>query len=96
MRVDGSGDVLLLTVNARDVRRVVRAERFSLALILAATLIVSILLSRFLARTIAKPLRRLAHRRAPGAARPRARGRRARCCPRGATRSACSPARCTT
>jgi two-component system sensor histidine kinase ChvG len=53
--------VLLLTVNARDVRRVVRAERLSLFLILAATLIVSILLSRFLARTIANPLRRLAH-----------------------------------
>ncbi len=59
MRVD-DGSVLLLTVNARDVRRVVRAERLSLALILAATLLVSILLSRFLARTIANPLRRLA------------------------------------
>ena len=57
----GDGSVLLLTVNARDVRRVVRAERGSLLLILAATLIVSILLSRFLARTIANPLRRLAH-----------------------------------
>ena len=53
--------VLLLTVNARDIRRVVRAERFSLFLVLVATLIVSILLSRFLARTIANPLRRLAH-----------------------------------
>ena len=53
--------VLLLTVNARDVRRVVRAERFNLLLILGATLLVSILLSRFLARTIANPLRRLAH-----------------------------------
>ena len=61
-RIAGSGnEVLLLTVNARDVRRVVRAERFSLALILVATLSVSILLSRFLARTIANPLRRLAH-----------------------------------
>ena len=61
-RVDSSDrPVLLLTVNARDVRRVVRAERFNLALILVATLIVSILLSRFLARTIANPLRRLAH-----------------------------------
>jgi two-component system sensor histidine kinase ChvG len=61
-RIDGAGrDVLLLTVNARDVRRVVRAERGSLLLILAATLLVSILLSRFLARTIANPLRRLAH-----------------------------------
>ena len=53
--------VLLLTVNARDVRRVVRAERLNLFLLLLATLIVSILLSRFLARTIANPLRRLAH-----------------------------------
>lgn len=53
--------VLLLTVNARDVRKVVRAERLNLFLILAAVLIVSILLSRFLARTIANPLRRLAH-----------------------------------
>jgi two-component system, OmpR family, sensor histidine kinase ChvG len=52
--------VLLLTVNARDIRRVVRAERFTLALILAATILLSVLLSRFLARTIANPLRRLA------------------------------------
>jgi len=52
---------LLLTINARDVRHVVRAERATLLLILTATLIVSILLSRFLARTIAMPLRRLAH-----------------------------------
>jgi len=61
-RIEGAdGGVLLLTVNARDVRHVVRMERGSLLLILAATLIVSILLSRFLARTIAAPLRRLAH-----------------------------------
>lgn len=61
-RVDDEGhEVLLLTVNARDVRHVVRAERFALFLILVGTLIVSILLSRFLARTIANPLRRLAH-----------------------------------
>jgi two-component system sensor histidine kinase ChvG len=61
-RVDSADrSVLLLTVNARDVRRVVRAERLNLFLILAAVLIVSILLSRFLARTIANPLRRLAH-----------------------------------
>ncbi len=55
-----AGEALLLTVNARDIRRQVRAERFSLALALFATLIFSILLSRFLARTIANPLRRLA------------------------------------
>jgi two-component system, OmpR family, sensor histidine kinase ChvG len=59
MRIENDG-VLLLTVNARDVRRVVRAERFSLAVILFATLAFSVLLSRFLARTIANPLRRLA------------------------------------
>ena len=57
---DGRSGVLLLTINARDVRHSVRAERGSLLLILAATLIVSILLSRFLARTIATPLRKLA------------------------------------
>lgn len=56
----GADTVLLLTVNARDIRRVVRSERFTLALILAGTLLLSVLLSRFLARTIANPLRRLA------------------------------------
>jgi two-component system sensor histidine kinase ChvG len=58
---DGQSGVLLLTINARDVRHAVRSERGSLLLILAATLIVSILLSRFLARTIAAPLRKLAY-----------------------------------
>jgi two-component system, OmpR family, sensor histidine kinase ChvG len=58
--VGGEGKVLLLTVNARDIRRVVRSERLTLILILAGTIILSILLSRFLARTIAYPLRRLA------------------------------------
>ena len=52
--------VLLLTVNARDIRRVVRAERFTLGMILLGTVILSVLLSRFLARTIATPLRKLA------------------------------------
>ncbi len=52
--------VLLMTVNARDIRRVVRAERFTLAFALLGTLILSVLLSRFLARTIANPLRKLA------------------------------------
>ncbi len=60
MRIGDGAGVLLVTVNARDVRRVVRAERLSLALILAATVLLSVLLSRFLARTIANPLRRLA------------------------------------
>jgi two-component system sensor histidine kinase ChvG len=77
------GDVLLLTVNAREIRRVVRSERLALAIIFAATLALSILLSRFLARTIARPLRRLAlaaHRVRLGRARevdvPRFLGRR--------------------
>jgi two-component system sensor histidine kinase ChvG len=57
--VDG-GDVLLLTVNAREIRRIVRSERLALAIIFGVTLALSMLLSRFLARTIARPLRRLA------------------------------------
>jgi len=61
MRLSAADDqVLLLTVNARDIRRVVRAERFTLALIMLGTVIFSALLSRFLARTIATPLRKLA------------------------------------
>jgi two-component system sensor histidine kinase ChvG len=61
MRLAGAEQgVLLLTVNARDIRRVVRAERFTLGLVLLGTLLLSVLLSRFLARTIATPLRRLA------------------------------------
>jgi two-component system sensor histidine kinase ChvG len=61
-RIDGPDPgVLLLTTNARDVRRVVRAERFNLGMVLLATLVLSALLSRFLARTIAAPLRKLAN-----------------------------------
>jgi two-component system sensor histidine kinase ChvG len=61
MRIESvENGVLLLTVNARDIRRVVRAERFTLALILLGTVLLSVLLSRFLARTIANPLRKLA------------------------------------
>ncbi len=59
-RIEGSNDVLLLTVNAREIRRVVRSERLTLAIIFLVTLILSVLVSRYLARTIARPLRRLA------------------------------------
>lgn len=52
--------VLLLTANARDIRRIVRSERLTLGFILLATLALSVLLSLFLARTIVLPLRRLA------------------------------------
>jgi two-component system sensor histidine kinase ChvG len=58
--VPGTDGVVLLTRNARDIRRVVRSERMTLGIILLVTLVVSILLSLFLARTIANPLRRLA------------------------------------
>ncbi|HEV2748853.1 MAG TPA: ATP-binding protein [Allosphingosinicella sp.] len=56
----GEAPVMLLTVNARDIRRVVRGERMTLGFILLATILMSVLLSIFLARTIALPLRRLA------------------------------------
>ena len=52
--------VLLATNNARDVTRIVRAERLRLGVVLLAVTLLSVLLSLFLARTIARPLRRLA------------------------------------
>lgn len=59
--VDVKRSLYVLTVgNARDVTRLVRAERFRLAMIVSATLVFSIMLSLFLARTIVLPLRRLA------------------------------------
>ncbi len=55
-----SGAVLLATDNARDIVRVVRAERLRLGIVLGVVVAVSMLLSLFLARTIVRPLRRLA------------------------------------
>lgn len=52
---------LLSTENARDITRIVRAERLSLALVLGSAILVSVLLSLFLARTIVLPLQRLAN-----------------------------------
>jgi two-component system sensor histidine kinase ChvG len=60
MPVAGQHQVLLLTRNARNVRRVVREERSTLGIILLLAISLSALLSVFLARTIALPLRRLA------------------------------------
>lgn len=51
---------VLMTLNARDITRTVRAERFRLAVVLLVVLMASVLLSLFLARTIVRPLRRLA------------------------------------
>lgn len=56
-----AGDKFLLSVdNARDIRRLVRAERSRLALIVLAALLLSAWLSMFLARTIVRPMRQLA------------------------------------
>ncbi len=54
------GGVVMTTVNARDITKTVRIERFRLSMVLLVVSIVSILLSLFLARTIVRPLRRLA------------------------------------
>ncbi|WP_448657788.1 stimulus-sensing domain-containing protein [Sphingomonas sp. CJ99] len=54
------GGAVLSAVNAIDITRTVRVERFRLSIVLAIVAIVSILLSLFLARTIVRPMRRLA------------------------------------
>jgi two-component system sensor histidine kinase ChvG len=55
-----SGGTLLLTTNARDITKTVRAERLRLGIVLGIVTGVSVLLSLFLARTIVRPLRLLA------------------------------------
>ncbi len=55
-----AGDTLIMDRNARDIRRLVRAERSRLGIIIAWIAALSVLLSLFLARTIARPLRGLA------------------------------------
>lgn len=59
MPLDGADETILVTANARDIRRDVRAERLRLGIIILSVGLVSILLSLFLARTIVRPLRRL-------------------------------------
>jgi two-component system sensor histidine kinase ChvG len=54
------GSKLLTTSNPRDVRALVRAERFSIGIFMLVVLVVSVLLSLFLARTIVRPLQYLA------------------------------------
>lgn len=56
---DGT-EAVLLTSNARDITRIVRAERSSVVLVMLIAVIVSVLLSLFLARTIVRPIRKLA------------------------------------
>ncbi|MBV9930308.1 MAG: stimulus-sensing domain-containing protein [Alphaproteobacteria bacterium] len=55
-----TGEVLLMTRNARLIRRGVREERGTLGLVLLSVLALSVFLSLFLNHTIALPLRRLA------------------------------------
>lgn len=56
----GNGEVVMTTVNARDITQTVRSERLRLSIVLGIVSLVSIFLSLFLARTIVRPLRRLA------------------------------------
>lgn len=82
-RVPATGHVLLLTSNARDITKIVRAERTNVVEVIFLTAIISILLSLFLARTIVRPIRKLARAairvrlgRAPEITVPRMPGRR--------------------
>lgn len=54
-----TGEVLLLTIDTRDITRVVREERLTSFILFLGVLSLSLLLSSFLARTIVRPLRRL-------------------------------------
>lgn len=58
--VPDDGNILLLTSNARDITRIVRAERAGVVIVIVIAAIISVLLSLFLARTIVKPIRKLA------------------------------------
>jgi two-component system, OmpR family, sensor histidine kinase ChvG len=58
-RTDAPG-YLLTTSNPRDIRALVRAERFSIGMFILLVLGISVLLSLFLARTIVRPLQHLA------------------------------------
>ena len=82
-RVPATGHILLLTSNARDITRIVRAERSNVGQVILLIAIISTLLSLFLARTIVRPIRKLARAairvrlgRAPEITVPRMPGRR--------------------
>lgn len=55
------GNRVVVDRNVRDIRRLARADRARLGLIVGSATLASILLSLFLARTIVRPLRYLAH-----------------------------------
>jgi two-component system, OmpR family, sensor histidine kinase ChvG len=56
---DRDGLTLISDRNARDIRRLVRAERSRLGQIIGIATLMSVLLSLFLARTIVRPIRKL-------------------------------------
>jgi two-component system, OmpR family, sensor histidine kinase ChvG len=59
--LDGSnGQILLMDRNARDIRRIVRAERSRLGYVILIATLFSVFLSLFLGRTIVRPLQQLA------------------------------------
>lgn len=55
------GEMLVMDRNARDIRRIIRAERSRLGYIILAAALFSTFLSLFLGRTIVRPLQELAH-----------------------------------
>ena len=55
-----NGQILLMDRNARDIRRIVRAERSRLGYIILIAMLFSVSLSWFLGRTIVRPLQQLA------------------------------------
>lgn len=59
-RSSGEGEYLLATSNPRDIRGLVRAERFDIGMFILLVIGISIALSLFLARTIVRPLQHLA------------------------------------
>lgn len=61
-RLDAAdGQSLLMDRNARDIRRIIRAERSRLGYVILAAALFSTFLSLFLGRTIVRPLQDLAH-----------------------------------
>ena len=55
-----NGQILLMDRNARDIRRIVRAERSRLGYVILIAMLFSVSLSWFLGRTIVRPLQQLA------------------------------------
>jgi two-component system, OmpR family, sensor histidine kinase ChvG len=55
-----ANQILIMDRNARDIRRIVRAERSRLGYVILFVTLISVFLSLFLGRTIVQPLRQLA------------------------------------